>query len=113
VQDTVQQQLIDVIVKAYESANAFLIANGVMQEIDLKSFVRRTGNAAGAGNSAGFNTSFAGGVASATAPMDGGGGGGSQQRPGYGTQAPQHSHQSQPQAPCRCPLARRRSAARR
>ncbi|MDQ0043109.1 MULTISPECIES: DUF1631 family protein [Variovorax] len=98
VQDTVQQQLIDVIVKAYESANAYLIANGVMQEIDLKSFVRRTGNAAGAGNSAGFNTSFAGGVASATAPMDGGGGGGSQQRPGYGTQAPQHPHQSQPQA---------------
>jgi hypothetical protein len=52
VQDTVQQQLVDVVVKAYESANAFLIANGVMQEIDLKSFVRRTGNAAGAGNSA-------------------------------------------------------------
>ena len=98
VQDTVQQQLIDVIVKAYESANAHLIANGVMQEIDLKSFVRRTGNAAGAGNSAGFNTSFAGGVASATAPMTDGAGGGSPQRHGYGTQAPQHSQQSQPQA---------------
>ncbi|MCR6479155.1 DUF1631 domain-containing protein [Variovorax sp. ZS18.2.2] len=96
VQDTVQLQLLDVIVKAYESANAYLIANGVMQEIDLKSFVRRTGNAAGAGNSAGFNTSFSGGAASATAPMMDGGG--QQQRPGYGAQAPQQSQQPQPQA---------------
>ncbi|REN06066.1 DUF1631 family protein, partial [Mycobacterium tuberculosis] len=31
VQDTVQQGLVDVIVKAYENANAYLIANGVMQ----------------------------------------------------------------------------------
>jgi hypothetical protein len=47
VQDTVQQGLVEVVAKAYQSANAFLIANGVMEEIDLKSFVRRTGNAAG------------------------------------------------------------------
>ena len=63
VQDTVQQGLVDVIVKAYESANAYLIANGVMPEIDLKSFVRRTGNAAGAGGTGG---------GSGAAPMDGG-----------------------------------------
>lgn len=61
VQDTVQQGLVDVIVKAYESANAHLIANGVMQEIDLKSFVRRTGNAGGAG-----------GGGSGAAPVDSG-----------------------------------------
>lgn len=52
VQDTVQQGLVDVVVKAYQSANAFLISNGVMEEIDLKSFVRRTGNAGGAGGPA-------------------------------------------------------------
>jgi hypothetical protein len=49
VQDAVQAALVDGVVKAYESANAFLIANGVMPEIDLKSFVRRTGNAGNAG----------------------------------------------------------------
>ncbi|MDQ0588244.1 DUF1631 family protein [Variovorax paradoxus] len=43
VQETVQQQLVGVVVKAYEDANAFLISSGVMPEIDLKSFVRRTG----------------------------------------------------------------------
>ncbi|SFP80834.1 DUF1631 family protein [Variovorax sp. 770b2] len=92
VQDTVQQQLLDVVVKAYEGANAFLIANGVMQEIDLKSFVRRTGNAgnAGGGNSGGFNSSFAGGAAPT---MDNGGG---QQRPGFGAQAPQQQQASVP-----------------
>ncbi|MDN6883194.1 DUF1631 family protein [Variovorax sp. CAN2819] len=64
VQDTVQQGLVDVIVKAYESANAYLIANGVMQEIDLKSFVRRTGNAGGG--------SGGGSGGSGAAPMDSG-----------------------------------------
>ncbi|WP_019653898.1 DUF1631 family protein [Variovorax atrisoli] len=63
VQDTVQQGLVDVIVKAYQSANAYLIAAGVMPEIDLKSFVRRTGNATGAGG---------GGGGSGAAPMDSG-----------------------------------------
>ncbi|PLC05004.1 DUF1631 domain-containing protein [Variovorax sp. RO1] len=56
VQGTVQQALTDVVVKAYESANAFLIAQGVMQEIDLKSFVRRTGDAGGS-SSMGMPTS--------------------------------------------------------
>ena len=86
IQDTVQQQLLDVVVKAYESANAHLIANGVMQEIDLKSFVRRTGNAGGG------NSSVAGGAGTGTAPMDGGG----QQRSGFGAQAPQQQHASVP-----------------
>ena len=63
VQDTVQQGLVDVIVKAYENANAYLIANGVMQEIDLKSFVRRTGSAGGSGG---------GGGGSGAAPVDSG-----------------------------------------
>lgn len=62
VQDTVQQGLVEVVVKAYQNANAFLIANGVMEEIDLKSFVRRTGNA-------GSGRATASGV-----PMDSGGG---------------------------------------
>jgi hypothetical protein len=47
VQDTVQQHLVGVVVKAYEDANAFLISKGVMPEIDLKSFVRRTGASGG------------------------------------------------------------------
>jgi uncharacterized membrane protein YgcG len=47
VQDTVQQQLVGVVVKAYEDANAFLVSRGVMPEIDLKSFVRRTGASSG------------------------------------------------------------------
>lgn len=95
VQDTVQQGLVDVIVKAYESANAYLIANGVMQEIDLKSFVRRTGNAGGAGGSA----SGAGG-GSGVAPVDSGVSGGSRnnmQRAGFGYDGQQH--QSTPTAP--------------
>jgi len=52
VQDTVQAQLVDVVAKAYEDANAHLVANGVMPEIDLKSFVRRTGGAAAASGGA-------------------------------------------------------------
>ncbi|MDR6854026.1 DUF1631 family protein [Variovorax guangxiensis] len=44
VQDIVQQRLVDVVVAAYKDANAFLIERGVMPEIDLKSFVKRTGS---------------------------------------------------------------------
>ncbi|MDP9601900.1 UNVERIFIED_ORG: hypothetical protein J2W38_001686 [Variovorax paradoxus] len=94
VQDTVQQGLVDVIVKAYESANAYLIANGVMQEIDLKSFVRRTGNAGG-----GAGASGAGG-GSGAAPVDSGVSGGPQnnmQRAGFGYDGQQQ--QSTPTAP--------------
>ncbi|RQO49548.1 DUF1631 domain-containing protein [Variovorax sp. KBW07] len=91
VQDAVQAALIDGVVKAYESANAFLIANGVMPEIDLKSFVRRTGNA---GGGAGTGT----GGSSSNAPMDHhqghsstSGGPHSAQRPGFGFEGQQGS----------------------
>lgn len=53
VQDTVQQQLVGVVVKAYEDANAFLVSQGVMPEIDLKSFVRRTGSSSSGGSATG------------------------------------------------------------
>ena len=43
VQDTVQTNLVDVVVAAYKDANTFLIDKDVMPQIDLKSFVRRTG----------------------------------------------------------------------
>jgi hypothetical protein len=74
VQDTVQQGLVEVVAKAYQGANAFLIANGVMEEIDLKSFVRRTGNAGGSGGNAGNagNGGTGGSAASSNAPMDSG-----------------------------------------
>ncbi|WP_432728399.1 DUF1631 family protein [Variovorax sp. W6] len=94
VQDTVQQGLVEVIVKAYESANAHLIANGVMQEIDLKSFVRRTGNAGGAGGG--------GSGGSGAVPMDSGMSGGPHpqgvQRPGFGFEG-QQQQVSVPAAP--------------
>jgi hypothetical protein len=56
VQDTVQQHLVGVVVKAYEDANAFLISQGVMPEIDLKSFVRRTGASGGGAGGGGPST---------------------------------------------------------
>jgi hypothetical protein len=62
VQDTVQQQLVGVVVKAYEDANAFLVSKGVMPEIDLKSFVRRTG-ASGSGPATVPGSPYAGGTA--------------------------------------------------
>ncbi len=59
VQDVIQQHLVDVVVKAYKDANTFLIDNGVMPEIDLKGFVKRTAGAASSGG-APLGTSFAG-----------------------------------------------------
>ncbi|MGJ7556629.1 DUF1631 family protein [Variovorax sp. RB3P1] len=88
VQDTVQQGLVEVVVKAYQSANAFLIANGVMEEIDLKSFVRRTGSAGAAGSG--------GPATSSGVPMDGGMPGGPRggQRAGFGSDGQQASASS-------------------
>jgi hypothetical protein len=57
VQDVVQNHLVDVIVKAYKESNAFLIEKGVMPEIDLKSFVKRTGSVSS--GTASLGTSFA------------------------------------------------------
>ena len=87
VQDTVQQGLVEVVVKAYQSANAFLIANGVMEEIDLKSFVRRTGNAGAASS---------GPATSSGVPMDSGMPGGPRggQRAGAGLDGQQPSASS-------------------
>ncbi len=48
VQDVIQQSFGDKIVKAYKSTNEFLIAQGVMKEIDLRSNVKRTPSAKGA-----------------------------------------------------------------
>ena len=67
VQDQVQQHMVDVMVKAYKDANAFLVAKEVMPEIDLKSFVRRTGSA-NSGNAA-LGGSFAGSHALSSAAM--------------------------------------------
>jgi hypothetical protein len=65
VQDTVQQLLVGVVVKAYEDANAFLVSKGVMEEIDLKNFVRRTGGSGGSSGPATVPGSpYAGGSAS-------------------------------------------------
>ncbi|MDM0036029.1 DUF1631 family protein [Variovorax sp. J22P271] len=61
VQEQVQQHMVDPVVKAYKDANAFLVGKDVMPEIDLKSFVRRTGSV-GSGN-APLGGSFAGGAA--------------------------------------------------
>ena len=65
VQDTVQDHLLDVVVKAYKDANAFLIGKGVMPEIDLKNFVKRTAGAASTGSMP-LGSSFAGANRSAT-----------------------------------------------
>ncbi|RZL95236.1 MAG: DUF1631 domain-containing protein [Variovorax sp.] len=63
VQDVVHQRLLEVVVAAYKEANAFLIGKGVMPEIDLKNFVRRTGAATGSGPLGG---SFVSGAAPVT-----------------------------------------------
>jgi hypothetical protein len=78
VQDTVQQQLVGVVVKAYEDANAFLVSRGVMPEIDLKSFVRRTGASSGPATVPG--SPYAGGAAQAP---------GAAQRQGFDAASPQ------------------------
>lgn len=82
VQDTVQQLLVGVVVKAYEDANAFLVSKGVMEEIDLKNFVRRTG-ASGSGSSG-----------PATVPGSPYAGGGASQAPGA---ASPHGSDASPQ----------------
>ena len=57
VQDVIQQSFGDKIVKAYKATNEFLIAQGVMKEIDLRSNVKRTPNSkTGGGSGAGLGT---------------------------------------------------------
>ncbi|MEJ8821793.1 DUF1631 family protein [Variovorax humicola] len=69
VQDVVHTRLLEVVVGAYHDANAFLISKGVMPEIDLKHFVKRTGAVT---NSGALGGSFAH-EASAHPPTGGGG----------------------------------------
>ncbi|MDM0039521.1 DUF1631 family protein [Variovorax sp. J22G21] len=69
VQDVVHQRLLEVVVAAYKEANAFLISKGVMPEIDLKSFVRRTGGVTNTGPGA-IGSSF---VSSGVPPTSPGG----------------------------------------
>ncbi|MBS0452921.1 MAG: DUF1631 domain-containing protein [Proteobacteria bacterium] len=68
VQDVVQQQMLDVILKAYKDANAFLVSRGIMPEIDLKGFVKR---AHGAPSSVPMG--FSGRGMTMDAPLHGGG----------------------------------------
>ena len=65
-QDTLQRQLLDGLLAAYRDANAFLVGQDVMPQIDLKRFVRRTGD----------------GTASGTGPLAGAPGGAQGPRPG-------------------------------
>ncbi len=59
VQGAIQQQLVERVVEAYKAANAFLIGKGVMPEIDLKKFVKRTASAPTTGSMP-LGSSFAG-----------------------------------------------------
>lgn len=59
VQDVIQQSFGDKIVKAYKATNEFLIAQGVMKEIDLRSNVKRTPSAKSAAGGAGAMDSMA------------------------------------------------------
>jgi hypothetical protein len=53
VQDVIQQSFGDKIGKAYKAANEFLIAQGVMKEIDLRSNLKRTPSPKGVGGGVG------------------------------------------------------------
>ena len=45
-QDVIERHVVEASAKAYADANGYLVAKGVMPEIDLKSFVKRTASAA-------------------------------------------------------------------
>jgi Protein of unknown function (DUF1631) len=77
VQDVIQQSFGDKIVKAYKSANEFLIAQGVMKEIDLRSNVKRTPSAktAGGGGAGGASADSAASQPGGLSPSQGAGSG--------------------------------------
>ena len=79
VQDTVQQQLVERSISAYQRTNEFLIERGVLPEIDFKSLVRRTASASGSGGGGG----------------GGGGGADSARPPGAAPRAPGGHHEPQ------------------
>ena len=86
VQDVIQQSFGDKIVNAYKSTNEFLIAQGVMKEIDLRSNVKRSPNAKGPSEETGATlpgnlpstqaAQLGGGTGFGGARLGGGGGGG-------------------------------------
>ena len=61
VQDVIERQIVEAAADAYKAANTYLIDKGVMPEIDLKSFVKRTGASSsgavplGGGSGGGFH----------------------------------------------------------
>ncbi|WP_431274817.1 DUF1631 family protein [Variovorax ureilyticus] len=67
IQDQMQTHMVDALVNAYKDANAYLISRNVMPEIDLKSFVRRTGSVSS--GAAALGGSFAASHASGSASM--------------------------------------------
>ncbi len=65
VQDVIQQSFGDKVVKAYKAANEYLIAQGVMKEIDLRSNVKRTSSSkAGSASASGAVASRSGALPS-------------------------------------------------
>ena len=72
VQDVIQQSFGDKIVHAYKATNEYLIAQGVMKEIDLRSNVKRTPSAKGAGGGAAGSVGSPSGSAGLPASQNGG-----------------------------------------
>ncbi len=70
VQDVIARRVVEAMVKGYKEANAFLIAQGVMPEIDLKNFVKRAPGAPTTG-SLGLGGSFVGVPATGSASVTG------------------------------------------
>ncbi len=80
IQDVIQRTILEHVPEAYRLVNEFLIAQGVMREIDLSARVRRTANGAGPGKTAGRaaaqGSAEAGEADSGSGEASGGGGGG-------------------------------------
>ena len=69
VQDVISRHVVPALVKGYKEANAYLIAQGVMPEIDLKNFVKRAGGLASGPMDLG--ASFVGTAATGSASVPG------------------------------------------
>jgi hypothetical protein len=74
VQDVIFQNFGDKMVKAYKAANEFLVSQGVMKEIDLRSNVKRTPGARGGSAGTGGPESGHSGMNSLSGPLSGGSG---------------------------------------
>jgi hypothetical protein len=67
-QQALQEEFATLIQEGYHEANRWLMAQGVCPEVNLRPFIRRTRDAAGAGTTAGPLATHAGGLGRATAP---------------------------------------------